>query len=168
MWVVLGGVFIAIGAGPSAALADECDDSSAVDQYQECIPSSGGSTPTDNGNNNGGSGGSNGSGALDPEVSGAIAGEGGADAALLEQVATSPSYGAPKRGGSSGVPTKRPADIPAGAADAGAESSMALSAAASAVTDGGLSRLVGILAAAFAIAVAAFGTVAFRQRRSRV
>jgi hypothetical protein len=174
VWVVLGGVLIAIGAGPSTALADECDDSSAVDQYQECIPSSGGSTPTDNANdNNGGAGGSNGSGALDPEVSGAIASEGGADATLLEEVATSPSYGAPKakpkRDRETGLPmptNKRPADVPTGAANGGADPSKAFSAAASAVTGGDQTRLLGILAAAVAISAAAFGAVALRQRRS--
>jgi len=169
--VVLGGVFIAIGAWPSVALADGCDDSSAVDQYQECIPSSGGSTPTDEPTaNNGGSGNSNDNqGApLDPNVSEAVTTEGGSDAALLEEVATSPTYGAPKRkpkenrDNPAPTTTKRPVEVPAGA-----EPSMAFSAAASAVTGGDQTRLVGIIGAAAAVSLVAFGAT-LRQRRSRV
>jgi hypothetical protein len=87
--------------------------------------------------------------------------QGGEDAALLEQVATSPAYGAP-----SSDPGKKPPPARSGPSERTAPppSSNALSAAIQAGGDGGEGRLLGLLLALTALTAVIAGVAAVRRR----
>ena len=96
------------GTALAQATGTEFEDYSALWQYQESIPTSGGAVP-----GGGGGGGSDGPGAgtgpgptaLPRDVREELSRSGGSDAQMLEQLATSPALGAPerpRRGGKAG------------------------------------------------------------------
>jgi Spy/CpxP family protein refolding chaperone len=129
-----------------------------VDQYTEQVPTAGG--PKHSGSAGGGpiSGGGGGGGTsgsvLTPAQEAQITQEGGKDAKKLEELATSPAFGAPQ--------SRPKADENA----AVVKPEGALSAAVSAVGDGSDGRLIGLLVALVAITAAALGLAAARRQRS--
>ncbi len=148
--------------GPASAQAP-CGNS-AIDQYVECVPtgdgkssSSGGAPPTSSGGQAGGS--------LPPSVASRIRSGGGEDAHVLQQVATSPQYGAPTKrlGRSASKETARIDKAPASGDDG--STGEAVSAAIGAVQGGDAARLVGLLLAPFLISLAVVGTSALRHKR---
>jgi hypothetical protein len=94
---------------------------------------------------------------LPPRVDELLRTSGGDDAALLEQLATSPGYGAPT-GSQRKQPRADEAVVPSDRA-----SSNALSAAVSVSADGGEGRLLGLIVALVAVTLA-IGIVAVRRR----
>ena len=147
---------------PGTASAQTTDIPSAVDQYVEDVPTGGGSSVP-------GSGG--GSSNLPPGVSAQISDQGGSDAPLLSQVATSSAYGAPKverknqQNGptiSGGMMERREGDGGAAAAESDVSVGSALSSAVSG-DEGG--RLVGLLVLLFAVSLGALAISATRHRR---
>jgi hypothetical protein len=143
-------------AASTADARAECapDDQSAVCQYVEDIPQSGGSQAS------GGSGSSSAPppSSLSPAVTADIESKGGRDAGRLKAIATSPAYGAPAHAGdptgSGQLPTARTELLDSGSA---------LSAAASAVGSGE-APLLGLLAGLVAVS---FAALAFAVRRGR-
>lgn len=156
-------VFATLLAWPAVAQAQAqpACDSSAVDQYVECIPTSGGDDA------------SAGTGAdptrtlLPPSLVGQIRSQGGEDASLLEEVASSSRYGAPQKSlgqGGSGLNGKlRLGKEQVTGTDA--STGEALGAVVSAVQGGDAGRLVGLLVALFLVSLAAVGAAAVRQKR---
>lgn len=141
--VVLMTVLLAL-AWSGTALAS---DSGLVDQYTEQVPTASGSTGTGHGG-----GGTSYTTPLSSSVKAKVHRHGGKDAKTLEKLATSSRYGAPVRPGlESGV--------------LGAGSPGALSAAASAVTDGTDARLVALLAVLLATAAVMLAVAAGRRGR---
>jgi hypothetical protein len=142
-------------AASTADARAECapDDQSAVCQYVEDIPQSGGSQAS------GGSGSSSAPppSSLSPAVTADIESKGGRDAGRLKAIATSPAYGAPAQAGdptgSGQLPTSKEL----------LGSGSALSAAASAVGSGE-APLLGLLAGLVAVS---FAALAFAVRRGR-
>jgi hypothetical protein len=141
-------------AAPAAA-QDPCNES-AIDQYVECVP-------TDKGSNAPGTQTEDRT-PLSGAVQQAVAEEGGADAPILTEVATSSRYGAPQR--------KLKIDRDPGARESAASTSGgdtsagdAASAAVSAVQSGDAGRLVGLLGALLAIAVGTLAYAGLRQKR---
>jgi hypothetical protein len=145
-------------AAPGLAHAQLPDDPSAVDQYVEDVPVGGGkaypgmSQPS--------------KASLPQGVTQQIASEGGSDAPLLTEIATSSAYGAPQKrlakprsGASSG-------DGEPAAGDDGEPSSGVLSTAVTAAEGGDSKRLLGLLLALLAISVATIVAVAARHRKS--
>ena len=168
------GVLLAFTTWAGQAYAQTPDGPSAVDQYVEDVPTSGGATapgknkPKIN--------------SLPPSVSNQIDQQGGSDAAILREVATSPDYGAPaaatgkkagtkangKRNGketAAGVTRGKAADAREIPAPADSSPSEAVSAAVSAVQGGDAGRLVGLLIALFVISIAALAAAGLRSRR---
>jgi hypothetical protein len=153
---------------PGTAAAQTADDPSAVDQYVEDVPTGGGSSVP-------GSKGKPKKTNLPPGVTAQIATQGGSDADLLNQVASSSDYGAPQttlqrkteRSGYaiSGAQMER---REAGGSSASPEEDVTAAAAlSSAITaDGaGAARLIGLLAFLFAVSVGALALSAVRHRR---
>jgi hypothetical protein len=147
---------------PGTAAAQTTDIPSAVDQYVEDVPTGGGSSVP----GSGGGGNSN----LPPGVSAQISEQGGSDASLLGQVATSSNYGAPRverknaQNGptiSGGMMERREGGS---AAAPGTDVSVA-SAFSSAITSDEGGRLVGLLVLLFAVSVGALAVSAARYRR---
>ena len=145
-------------AAPGLAHAQLPDDPSAVDQYVEDVPAGGGkeypgtSEPSKT--------------SLPQGVTQQIASEGGSDAPLLTEIATSSAYGAPqKRLGRPGSGPS-PADGDPAAGGDGEPSSGVLSTAVTAVEGGDSKRLLGLMLALLAISVATVVAVAARHRRS--
>ena len=89
------GLFALLASGhPAAAQTAGADDSAALWQYRETFPSAGG--PVVPGGGVGGSGGGAGPDAILPsEIQGRLERSGGADAGVLEEIATSAALGAP-------------------------------------------------------------------------
>ena len=148
-------------AVPGTAAAQTTDIPSAVDQYVEDVPTGGGSSVP----GSGGGGGSN----LPPGVSAQISDQGGSDASLLNQVATSPTYGAPKvknqQNGpaiSGGMMERREGGGSAASPQTDVSVGSALSSAVSG-DDGG--RLVGLLVLLLAVSIGALAVSATRYRR---
>ena len=155
------------------AYAQTPDGPAAVDQYVEDVPTSGGSTIPGKTKPKKSS--------LPPRVSSQIESQGGTDAAILHEVATSPDYGAPvatssepkpkKAGGNEADPgasgTTRPAREEGGEIPAPSESSPseAVSAAVGAVQGGDAARLVGLLVALFVISAVALTAAGLRNKR---
>jgi hypothetical protein len=148
---------------PGTAGAQTSDIPSAVDQYVEDVPTGGGSAVP-------GSGGGSDSN-LPPGVSAQISEQGGSDAPLLDQVATSSTYGAPqverksKPSGptiSGGMMERREGDGGAAAPETDVSVGSALSSAVSG-DEGG--RLVGLLVLLLAVSIGALAVSAARHRR---
>jgi hypothetical protein len=146
---------IAVGSlalvGPAAAQDPRKEpppDVSSIEQYIENIPTSRGSRAAGAGNGAGQP--------LAPEARQRLDEAGGADAAALEQIATSPAYGAPERPLRPTKKTQTRDDDPSlgGAA----------SAAISSPGGGGEWRL-GVLGGFIVATTAALGTAAYRRRR---
>jgi hypothetical protein len=152
-------------AGPVGAQAPP----SAVDQYVEDPPSAGGTTPK------GGKGGTGGSKGLPPRLSTQIQQQGGADAQLLAEIATSPRYGAPskdlaagnKRNGGTTLERRGVNGEQLAAADPQRDvtASDTFAAAASAVQGGDAARLVALLVGLAAITLVALAAAGVRHRR---
>lgn len=134
----------------------------AVDQYVEDVPTGGGSghptadTPTK----------TSVPGGLQEQINS----EGGSDAALLTEVASSSAYGAPQRpakggggggGGSSAERMERGDTAPSAT-----EASGVVSSAITAVEGGDSRRLLALLGALLAVSVATVVAVGVRQRRT--
>jgi hypothetical protein len=130
---------------------------SSIDQYIEQIPTSRGSRVAGTGNGKGQP--------LPPPVRRQLRERGGADAAALERIATSPAYGAPER--PRRAPTERSRrktrDLVRAARDDDSSLSSGLSAAVSAPGEDGEWRL-GVLAVALVATTGALGAVAYRRR----
>src|SRR5688572_22370710 len=152
-------IALAAFGGWAADARAQCtpDDQSAECQYVEDIPQSGGSQPS-GGSGDGGGAGSGSSPGVEPPLSPAVLAKieasGGRDARLLEQIATSEAYGAPKEPARLGS-----AQIPA---TDKLQRGSALSAAASAVGSGE-TALVVLLAGLIAVSVAALAVATRRQ-----
>jgi hypothetical protein len=153
---------------PATAAAQTTDDPSAVDQYVEDVPTGGGSSVP-------GSGGKPKNTNLPPGVTAQIADQGGDDADLLNQVASSSDYGAPQKtlkrktekSGytiSGAQMERREGGGSAGGAEEDVSAASAVSSAIAA--DGaGATRLVGLLVLLFAISLGALAFSAIRHRR---
>jgi hypothetical protein len=159
---------MALLAWAGQAYAQTPDDASAVDQYVEDVPTSKGSTRPGQGKST--------KTTLTPSVSSQIEAEGGSDADLLREVASSSDYGAPQKAKpQKAKPKKAKADGPKrsirtddGAPVAGPDdpsAGEAISAAASAVQGGDASRLVALLIALFVITLAVLAAAGLRQKR---
>ena len=147
-------------AWPGGALAQAPCDSSAIDQYVECLPGGGGE------NSSGGKKPTNAD--LSSAVQADIQSEGGDDAELLQQVASSSLYGAPQKslgGPGRGAPPIDRERLSAADPQADVSAGDAATAAVSAVQGGDAGRLVGLLVALFIVTAAALGAAAVRQRR---
>jgi hypothetical protein len=144
-------------AGPAAA-QDPCGES-AIDQYVECVPTDKGSSApgTDKEDRT----------PLSGAVQEAVAEQGGDDAPILTDVATSSRYGAPQRTLKIDRDRDPAARESAASASGGEDTSPgeAVSAAVSAVQSGDAGRLVGLLGALLAIALATLAFAALRQKR---
>jgi hypothetical protein len=160
-WSVCGFAVLASLALAGAAPAAGSEDPGAVDQYQEQVPTAGGSQGT------GGTGGSGGAGGdsnpLSTQVKDDLYQAAGQDAALLEQVATSSSYGAPVKVAGSPSPGSTEFGKKRIGEDSGTSS--AISDAMTAVGDGDDGHL-GVLAVLLGL-IAASGVTASAYRRKR-
>ena len=163
------GLAVAVSVLAFAATASAQAPPSAVDQYVEDPPSAGGSTPK--GANGGGTGGGGGSRGLPTHVSSQLEQQGGTDASLLAEVATSARYGAPGKDLAAGTVGRRGVDGDAlAAADPRGDVTAGdtFSAAVSAVQGGDAGRLFGLLIAMAAITVVALAAAGLRHRRRAV
>jgi hypothetical protein len=134
---------------PGAAFAQT---GGLIDQYIEDVPTSGGTHHA--GTGSGGTGSTGFSAAVTPaslpsDVKTKLEDKGGKDSDILQQIATSPRYGAPPA--TSGA-------IPA------TSSPDPFSAAVGALTDGGDGRMVGLFVALLAITAVSLGFAAARRR----
>jgi hypothetical protein len=141
---------LALGASPAAAQEPPLDDTALVDQYKETIPTASGPKISGGGSNGGGT-------PLPPavvtELRQAVGDE---EAKRLEEVATSPRFGAPAH-----APDE-------GGLPASSDTPNAVSAAISAFSDeSGGSLLPLVLALVFATG-ALFGAAVYRRRRRTV
>jgi hypothetical protein len=126
-----------------------------IDQYIEDVPTSGGTHHAGTGGS-GGTGSTGSSAAVTPaslpsDVKTKLEDRGGKDSEILQEIATSPRYGAP------------PAT--SGAILAATSSPDPFSAAVGAVTDGSDGRMVGLFVALLAITAVAVGVSAAARRR---
>jgi hypothetical protein len=142
------------------ASAQTPDDSGAVDQYVEDIPTAGGSAVP-------GREAPKQKGKLKPSVAASIDSDGGADAPALAELATSPDYGAGAKLGRSkgsrlGVHNEV---VESGDPELDVSNRAALTSAVSAAQGAGTARLAGFLAVLFGISVATLGAAALRHRR---
>ena len=130
---------------------------SSIDQYIEQIPTSRGSRVAGAGKGKGRP--------LPSQVRRQLREQGGADAAALERIATSPAYGAPERplGRATEQSRRKSRDLVRDARDDDASFGGALSAAVSAPGEDGEWRL-GVLAVVLAATTAALGAAAYRRR----
>lgn len=147
-------------AGDASAQTIE-DGSSAVDEYVEDVPTSEGSTPVVGNKPKKRK-------PLSSRVTAEVHREGGEDAAVLEEVATSSAFGAPqkeinrpRREKPHDANTNRPAERP----QVGSSGGEALAAAATATTGENASRLIALLIALGVISVATVATLVARQPR---
>jgi hypothetical protein len=143
----LAGAAIAL---PGAAFAQT---GGLIDQYIEDVPTSGGTHHA--GTGSGGTGSTGSSAAVTPaslpsDVKTKLEDKGGKDSEILQEIATSPRYGAP------------PAT--AGAVLTATSSPNPFSAAVGAVTDGGDGRMVGLFVALLAVTAVSLGVAAARRR----
>jgi hypothetical protein len=127
-----------------------------IDQYIEDVPTAGGTHHP-----GAGAGGTSGSGTSSPtgptvSLSGSVQTKldknGGDDAPLLNEIATSPSYGAPQE-------TSGTVLTPTGSPDP-------LSAGVSAITDGSDGRMLGLFVALLAVTAGSLGFAAASRRRT--
>jgi hypothetical protein len=143
--LVLGGLVLGPGAG---AQTQPFDDTALVDEYREDIPTAAGPKAA------GGGGGQ--AATLPPDLTNRLHEAVGAEEAeQLEEVATSPRFGAPP------TPLHEPDE---GTLRGDDDASGALSAAVTAVSDGGGSLLPLLLALVFATGALA-GAAVYRRRR---
>ena len=156
--VLVASVAATLLVAPGLAHAQLPDDPSAVDQYVEDVPAGGGkaypgmSQPSKT--------------SLPQGVTQQIASEGGSDAPLLTEIATSSAYGAPqKRLAKPGSGASSGDGEPAAGGD-GEPSSGVLSTAVTAVEGGDSKRLLGLMLALLAISIATIVAVAARHRKS--
>jgi len=124
-----------------------------IDQYIEDVPTSGGTHHA--GTGSGGTGSTGSSAAVTPaslpsDVTTKLEDKGGKDSEILQEIATSPRYGAP------------PAT--AGAVLTATSSPDPFSAAVGAVTDGSDGRMVGLFVALLAVTAVSLGFAAARRR----
>jgi len=124
-----------------------------IDQYIEDVPTSGGTHHA--GTGSGGTGSTGSSAAVTPaslpsDVTTKLEDKGGKDSEILQEIATSPRYGAP------------PAT--AGVVLTATSSPDPFSAAVGAVTDGGDGRMVGLFVALLAVTAVSLGFAAARRR----
>jgi hypothetical protein len=121
-----------------------------IDQYIEDVPTSGGTHHA----GTGGSGGTGSTGSsaapLPSDVTTKLEDKGGKDSDILQQIATSPRYGAPPAA-SAAVLTANSSPDP-------------FSAAVGALTDGSDGRMVGLFVALLAITAVSLGFAAARRR----
>ena len=178
-WIVGAVVLLAFVSAGSAAAQTPPGDLSGVDQYTEQLPTGGGNVPT-------GTGGGK-TPPLRPSVKTDLRRFGGDDARLLETIATSPAFGAPRDGlsrsaargdskdggrskdGSRGADAGR-ADDRAGLPEGVGEMSFgdAVSSAAGALADGeGGGGPSPLMLALLAISAALAATAVWRARRHR-
>jgi hypothetical protein len=151
---VLGATLLACSA---PAYAQTPPDSGAVDQYVEDVPTAGGSTHP--GKNPGKKD------TIKPSVAAQIDSQGGSDAPVLTEVATSSDYGAGPKLPDAPKPGVRDGEISNAAPEADVSSSALASSAVSAVQGAETARLVGFLVVLFGISVATLTAAALRQRR---
>jgi hypothetical protein len=177
----LAGVLVFAGvtdAAPAQGPPPHPGGSAAVAQYVEQIPTSSGSQATGVGKVK--------TKPLAPAIRHRLTKEAGADAPLLQQVATSSTYGAPQhvfhtsepakaavkaavkaaiggQGGALGTTTRRGKRAIGG----DATPRRALSAAVNVVSDGSDGRLIGLVVLLAAITTVAVASAAFRQRSLR-
>jgi hypothetical protein len=123
-----------------------------IDQYIEDVPTSGGTHHA--GTGSGGTGSTGSSAAVTPaslpsDVKTKLEDKGGKDSDILQQIATSPRYGAPPAT-SEAIPATSSPDP--------------FSAAIGALTDGGDGRMVGLFVALLAITAVSLGFAAARRR----
>ncbi len=143
-------------AGTGQAYAQTPPDSGGVDQYVEDVPTAGGSTVPGKGKDK--------DETIAPSVATQIDEQGGADAPLLTEIATSSDYGAgPKFG-----PKTANEDVSSAAPEADVSSTAAAASAVSAVQGAGMARLAGFLFVLFGISIATLVAATLRQRRAAV
>ena len=179
-WLVAATLFITVLAWAGPASAQLPNDASAVDQYVEDMPEAGGSSGVGIGNGSAGGAGGTGSGggaALPSGIASALQRDGGRDAEILREVATSPVFGAPqdRLGGKRGSREAREAirsgelggDTPGGVSGGtgGLSAGDALTTAIGAVQGGDSGRLAGLLAALAVISAGALTAAGLRHRR---
>jgi hypothetical protein len=104
---------------------------------------------------------------LSQDVRSQLTAQGGSDTAILEQVATSSAYGAPKaaRKRAAGNAKMTAKELDSGATGSDDSAGEAMSAAVGAVSSGDTSRLAGLLVALLLISLAAFGAAMVRHKR---
>jgi hypothetical protein len=123
-----------------------------IDQYIEDVPTSGGTHHAGTGSSEAGG---TPSGAMTPaplptDVKTRLDDKGGKDSEILQEIATSPRYGAPlATSGTVPTPTSSPDPLSAGVA---------------AVTDGSDGRMVGLFVALLAVTAVSLGIAASRRR----
>ena len=135
---------------PGAAFAQT---GGLIDQYIEDVPTSGGAHHA--GTGSGGTGSTGSSAAVTPaslpsDVKTKLEGRGGKDSEILQEIATSPRYGAPPAA-SAAVLTANSSPNP-------------FSAAVGALTDGSDGRMVGLFVALLAVTAVSLGFAAARRR----
>jgi hypothetical protein len=156
--VVAASVAATLLAAPGLAQAQLPSEPGAVDQYVEDVPAGGGKEHPGTSDPS--------TASLPADVADRIASEGGSDAPLLEELATSSAYGAPQsslRDTSSADDGDREASADE---DESEGASGVFSSAFTAAEGGDSKRLLGLLLALLAISVATIVAVAARQRRS--
>jgi hypothetical protein len=154
---------MAVFTWTEAAWAQVPDDVAAVDQYRETIPTGAGKAGVGTKTKRGGK-------PLSTAARKSLQSEAADVAPVLEQVATSPAFGAPteslRKSGPRGQPDRLsgPRVKPDDSGTAGSAEPSAASAAVSAVTGDAAPRVVGLLVVLFAISALAVGGAALRQR----
>jgi hypothetical protein len=144
---------------PAHASAQTPDDSGGVDQYVEDIPTGGGSKVP-------GQGGKKQKKELPKQVAQQIRSQGGSDASLLDDVASSADYGAPQ---TTIVASRSGAAMESREGDNDASPQTDVNALDGLEASGGGSgsgRLVGLLVLIGLVSVAAFGVSGLRRRSS--
>jgi hypothetical protein len=149
--VIVAALAAAAVAVPAPAAAESPQDFSASDQYVETLPTAGGPSATRDGRHR--------KTPLRPSVAAKLRGQGGADAARLETIATSSEFGAPQR-------TTGGADRKSGSQDRydSRDSRAIPSASVHAVREGG-GDLLWLLLAILAITGLMVGTVTYQRHK---
>ncbi len=147
-----------MGATLLAATAPaQAQTSGGVDQYVEDVPTAGGSTHPGKGPGK--------KDTIKPSVATEIEEQGGTDAPVLTEVATSSDYGAGQALRPAPQAGARDGEISNAAPEADVSSSALAGSAVSAVSGAETVRLVGFLFVLFAISLATLTAAALRQRR---
>ena len=156
-WILVVVLVTVLFTWTEVAWAQVPDDVAAVDQYRETIPTGGGRTGVGQESN---AATTAPAAPLPTATRKSLYEEEAEVAPVLEQVATSPAFGAPKEPLQQSGPRVKPDESGA----AGSVEPSAASAAVGAVTGDGANRVVGLLIALFAISALAVGAAAVRQR----
>lgn len=150
---ILVAVLAALLAVPAGAAAETPQDFSAADQYVETVPTTKGPSATKDRKRS--------RTPLPPSVAAKLRGQGGADAAALEQVATSSDFGAPQG-------TGRAADKENGAGDRRSpRNRTAVPSASVQAVRGGGEDLLWLLLALVAITGLMVGAVTYQRHRDK-